>query len=150
MSHSGSDTFRTLFMPTDGTDFARRKPIYGRFYADARNGAPAIDLAELLVECLAREIRRDRPLIALRPVVNALLSVTEDYGNGALPLLSAAEKKNLLLRRLDALDQTFGEHSSTRHLCENARKIGIEAIDSGVHEWSSFSALAGGLVSWAA
>lgn len=43
-------------MPTDGTDFARRRPLYGRFYVALKNGAGASQLAALAADGVAREI----------------------------------------------------------------------------------------------
>jgi hypothetical protein len=61
-------------MPTDGTDFKRRRVHYGAFYIAAKTGAEEATLSAIGVAGLAREITKDFSLPMLKPMIDAAAS----------------------------------------------------------------------------
>lgn len=112
-------------MPTDGSDFARRRPLYGKFYVAIKNGASGQELAPLAIDGVVREIGQ-RPLVAFLPALEAMVSTL-----GA-ELLSADAKQAILSQRIEGVDASYASASpSTRDICDCVLKVGLEAIASG-------------------
>ncbi len=112
-------------MPTDGADFARRRPLYGRFYVAFKNGADSTQLAAFASDGVAREIGQ-RPLIAFKPAVEAVLSIADST------LLSCDAKRSLLVQQMEALKTHLAETSpSARDVCDCVLRTGLEALDCG-------------------
>jgi hypothetical protein len=129
-------------MPTDGTDFARRKACYGRFYTASKDGVPVAVLGSIALEGLARDIRRDGGLPAFRPLVEHLVGIM-------IPgLLGNDDMRKQLMDGVDHIDQELADFSLTRDACGVARKVGLEALSGGIDpsEESIKSHLVAGLV----
>lgn len=112
-------------MPTDGTDFARRRPLYGRFYVAFKNGADSAQLAAFASDGVAKEIGQ-RPLIAFKPAVEAVVSIANST------LLSCDAKRSLLAQQMEVLKTQLAESSpSARDVCDCVLRTGLEALDDG-------------------
>jgi hypothetical protein len=66
---------RIAAMPTDGADFQRRRPLYGRFFVDIKQGASDDRLVTSGCLGIAREITKDRQMPMFRPMVEALVAI---------------------------------------------------------------------------
>jgi hypothetical protein len=62
-------------MPTDGADFQRRRPLYGRFFVDIKQGASDDRLVTSGCLGIACEITKDRQMPMFRPMVDALVAI---------------------------------------------------------------------------
>ena len=109
-------------MPTDGADFARRRPLYGQFYVALKNGADAARLASLASDGVARDIGQ-RPLVALKPAIAAVLSIAN------LPLFPKDMQRSLLAQEAEKLKAKFADSSSTRDIVDCVLRAGLETVD---------------------
>ena len=112
-------------MPTDGVDFARRRPLYGQFYVALKNGADVARLASLASDGVARDIGQ-RPLVALKPAIAVVLSIANST------LFPEDIKRSLLVQETEKLKAQFAGFSSTRDTADCALRAGLEAVDQGV------------------
>jgi Queuosine biosynthesis protein QueC len=112
-------------MPTDGADFARRRPLYGQFYVALKNGADVARLASLASDGVARDIGQ-RPLVALKPAIAVVLSIANST------LFPEDIKRSLLVQETEKLKAQFAGFSSTRDTADCALRAGLEAVDQGV------------------
>jgi len=106
-------------MPTDGTDFGRTRPCYGKAYTMARDGADDADVAECVMRGVELDIRRDGGAPAF-PVAVELLVVASCVGNN-LQLLSG----------VDAIRRDFVDSPLTRHIAAAVETLGLTAFAEG-------------------
>ena len=106
-------------MPTDGADFGRTRPCYGRAYTMARDGADNADVAECVMRGVELDIRRDGGAPAFSAAIEIVMGATAG-GNGQ-QILSGA----------DALNRSFVDSPLTRHFAKATELIGLSAIAEG-------------------
>ena len=94
-------------MPTDGTDFARRRKFYGKYYTMAKAGADAPTLAGLGSAGFAREVQSDRAMPMLGAMLDAVIGLRHEIGSGGAP---PSETLRDISKRLDAV-LALGERS---------------------------------------
>lgn len=117
-------------MPTDGADFAGRRPLYGRFYVALKNGADSTQLAAFAAEGVAKEIGQ-RPLTAFKPAIEAVISIADSA------LLSCDAKRSLLVQQMEVLKTELAETSpSARDVCDCVLRTGLEALDGDGYQRS--------------
>ena len=107
-------------MPTDGADFGRTRPCYGRAYTMARDGADNADVAECVMRGVELDIRRDGGAPAY-PVAVDLLTLASSGG--------LSDQK--LLAGVDAIRRDFVDSPLTRHFAAAVETIGLSAIVEG-------------------
>lgn len=110
-------------MPTDGTDFARMKACYGKFYTATKQGVAEADLASIALEGLARDLRRDGGLAAFRPLIDLLRNTL------APGLLSSNDKGGQLLDGVERIERQYADSSLTREACAAARTVGLKELN---------------------
>lgn len=91
-------------MPTDGTDFARRRKFYGKYYTLAKAGADAPTLAGLGSAGFAREVQSDRAMPMLGAMLDAVIGLRHEIGSGGAP---PSETHRRIGSRLDAVLATW-------------------------------------------
>ena len=106
-------------MPTDGADFGRTRPCYGRAYTMARDGADNADVAECVMRGVELDIRRDGGAPAFTEAVDLVVAACRS-ANGSQ-----------LLAGVDATRQKFVDSPLTRHIAEAAAKTGLAGIAAG-------------------
>ncbi len=106
-------------MPTDGADFGRTRPCYGKSYTMARDGADDAAVAEFVVRGVELDIKRDGGAPAFRTAVE-LLMVASSSGNSR-QLLSGA----------DAIGRNFVDSPLTRHIAAAVETLGLSALAEG-------------------
>ena len=107
-------------MPTDGADFGRTRPCYGKAYTMARDGADNADVAECVMRGVELDIRRDGGAPAY-PVAVDLLTLASSGG--------LSDQK--LLAGVDAIRRDFVDSPLTRHFAAAVETIGLSAIVEG-------------------
>ena len=107
-------------MPTDGADFGRTRPCYGRAYTMARDGADDADVAECVMRGVELDIRRDGGAPAFSAAVDLL--VVACVGNNGQQLLAG----------VDAIQRNHVDSPLTRHFANAAKIIGLTAISEGI------------------
>jgi len=107
-------------MPTDGADFGRTRPCYGKAHTMARDGADDADVAEYVMRGVELDIRRDGGAPAFPVAVDILVIVCGGGGNG-----------QRLLAGVDAIRRDFVDSPLTRHFAAAVEKIGLSAIAEG-------------------
>ncbi len=106
-------------MPTDGADFGRTRPCYGRAYTMARDGADDADIAECVIRGVELDIRRDGGTPAFSAAVDLL--VAGSCGGNRTHLLSGA----------DAIRRESADSPLTRHIAAAVDTLGLSAITEG-------------------
>jgi hypothetical protein len=106
-------------MPTDGADFGRTRPCYGKAYTMARDGADDTDVAECVMRGVELDIRRDGGAPAF-PVEVDLVVTASLSGN-----------HQWLLSGVDAIGRGFVDSPLTRHIGEAVNKVALSAIAEG-------------------
>lgn len=107
-------------MPTDGADFGRTRPCYGKAYTMARDGADNADVAECVMRGVELDIKRDGGAPAFPVAVNILLLTCG--GGGDIQRLLAG---------VDAIRRDFVDSPLTRHFAAAVEKVGLSAIAEG-------------------
>ena len=107
-------------MPTDGADFGRTKPCYGKAYTMAREGAEDADVAECAIRGVEIDIKRDGGVPAFSLIVDLLVRACDGADNG-----------RRLLMGVDEICRDFADSPLTRHFTAAAERIGLEAIAQG-------------------
>ena len=107
-------------MPTDGADFGRTRPCYGKAYTMARDGADNSDIAECAIRGVEIDIRRDGGAPAFSVAVDLL--VLASRGGNCQQLLSG----------VDAIRLQYADSTLTRHIAAAADRIGLSAITEGL------------------
>lgn len=105
-------------MPTDGADFGRTRPCYGKAFTMTRDAADARDVAECVIRGVELDIKRDGGAPSFK---------------AAVALIVTASSRELVQRRGDEIRQMFVDSPLTRHLADGAVKIGLEALKLGKH-----------------
>lgn len=106
-------------MPTDGADFGRTRPCYGKAYVMARDSAADVEIAGCTMRGVEMDIRRDGGAPLFPAVVEALVSATAS-GNGGQ-----------LLAAVDGLKSKFSDFPLTRLFAAASEKVGLSAIADG-------------------
>jgi len=106
-------------MPTDGTDFGRTRPCYGKAYTMARDGADDTDIAECVVRGVELDIRRDGGTPAFRVAVDLLVAG------------SCGGNRTQLLSGLNAIRREFADWPLTRYIAAAVETLGLSAITEG-------------------
>lgn len=103
-------------MPTDGADFGRTRPCYGRAYTMARDGADEAAVAECVMQGVELDIKRDGGAPAF-PVAVELLVLASNGGNS-----------HDLLSGVDTIGSSFVDSPLTRHIADAVEKLGLAAL----------------------
>lgn len=106
-------------MPTDGADFGRTRPCYGKAYIMAREGAADADVAECIMRGVEPDIRRDGGAPSFCPAVELLM------------LATASCSRSQILDGVDMIQRDFMDFSLTRHFASATEKVGLSAINEG-------------------
>lgn len=106
-------------MPTDGADFGRTRPCYGKAFTMARDGADDYAVAECVVKGVELDIRRDGGAPAFRPAMEVLMAASNG-GSG-----------QLLMSGVDSITKNFADSPLTRHIVDAVEKLGIAALAEG-------------------
>lgn len=107
-------------MPTDGADFGRTRPCYGKAYTMARDGADNSDVAECVMRGVELDIKRDGGAPAFPVAVDILLLACSSGGN-----------HQQLKAGVETIRRNFVDSPLTRHFAEAVAKIGLAAIAEG-------------------
>ena len=110
-------------MPTDGADFGKMKACYGKLYSALRAGAGDMEIADLAVRCVEREIRFDRGAPAFGPAVQLAVLVSDQ---------PTGSKSQQLLRNADHLNKVYGNSPLTRHIVSATEKVVLTAERDGI------------------
>lgn len=106
-------------MATDGAEYTRRRSLYGKLYTEIKGGATSARVAEVAVQSLAKEIRRDCLMRVLAPISRALVALVVER-----PLfLGSEEGKRDLLGEIRRVSDEYREDAGTRFVAEAAREI---------------------------
>lgn len=103
-------------MPTDGADFGRTRPCYGKAFTMTRDAADDSDVAECVIRGVELDIRRDGGAPSFKAAVALIVT-------GSTP--------QMLLLGGDEIRQKYVDSPLTRHLAEGAVKVGLEAFKLG-------------------
>jgi len=103
-------------MPTDGADFGRTRPCYGKAFTLARDGADESVVVEYGVKGVELDIRRDGGSPAFRAAME-LLVLTTNGGN-----------RQALLSGVDTISQGFADSPLTRHIASAVERIGLSGF----------------------
>lgn len=106
-------------MPTDGADFGRTRPCYGKAFTMARDGADEADVAETIGKGVELDIRRDGGAPAFRIAVDILMAASN--GRGVSELVSD----------VDGMRKAFADSPLTRHLANATDTIAQNARMAG-------------------
>ena len=107
-------------MPTDGADFGRTRPCYGKAYVMASEGADDADVAECVMRGVELDIRRDGGAPAFPVAVDTILLACGGGDDG-----------RQFFAVVDAIKRDFADSPLTRHLAAAVETIGRSAIADG-------------------
>ena len=103
-------------MPTDGADFGRTRPCYGKAFTMTRDAADDGDVAECVIRGVELDIKRDGGAPSFKD---------------AVALIVTGSSSQMLLLGADGIRQKFVDSPLTRHLAEGAVKVGLGALKLG-------------------
>ena len=109
-------------MPTDGADFQRRRIFHGKYYVEVKSGADAARLAQVALEGVVREIKQDRKMPMLRPMVDAAINCLQG-GLFATNTGSCAQELNA---QLSPITSQFSELGATREVLQLVVKAALD------------------------
>lgn len=109
----------TTLMPSDGADFWKHRKCYGRVFTLVKDGATASMISPLIVDGMAFEMRRFAPQIALKPGIKAVSFVLQALIARSGGLFDESQHARASLKMaIDGIRRQFGEHESTRLICD--------------------------------